>query len=88
MEVILLTQQDCAFCAQAKEILARLAAEYPLSVTTLDMHSSEGQTLALRGGVLFPPGIVLDGDAFSYGRLSERKLRREVERRLAGARRC
>ena len=84
----MLTQPDCVFCAQAKEIFARLSREYPLSVTTLDVNSPEGQTLALRGGVLFPPGILLDGDAFCYGRPSERKLRREIERRLVGARRC
>ena len=44
--------------------------------------SLEGQVLAERSGVLFPPGIFLDGEPFSYGRLSERKLRRELEQRL------
>ena len=86
MDVLVLTREDCAFCEQAKEILTRLAAEYPLTVATLDLHSPAGQALALRGGVLFPPGIFLDGAAFSYGRPSERRLRRELERRLGGAR--
>lgn len=85
MDVLLLTREDCVFCEQAKELLARLAAEYPLTISTLDLHSPVGQDLALRGGVLFPPGIFLDGDAFSYGRPSERKLRRELERRLGTA---
>lgn len=35
---------------------------------------------------MFPPGIFLDGEPFSYGRPSERKLRRELERRLGDAR--
>lgn len=82
MDVLLLTQDHCALCDQAKAVLERLAAEFPLSVTTVDLASSEGQTLATRG-VLFPPGIFLDGEPFSYGRLSERKLRRELHRRLA-----
>jgi glutaredoxin len=82
MEVLLLTQENCGFCAQAKEILDRLSGEYQLSVTTLDLNSPEGQALAMRGGVLFPPGIFIDGEPFSYGRPSERKLRREIERRL------
>ncbi|MGH9252739.1 MAG: hypothetical protein ACRD0W_24965 [Acidimicrobiales bacterium] len=30
---------------------------------------------------LFPPGVLLDDDPFGYGRLSERKLRRELARR-------
>ena len=82
MEVLLLTQENCGFCAQAKELLDRLSGEYQLSVTTLDLNSPEGQALAMRGGVLFPPGIFIDGEPFSYGRPSERKLRREIERRL------
>ena len=82
MHVLILTQEHCGFCEQAKEILARLSSEYELSVTTLDLKLPEGQALAMRGGVLFPPGIFLDGEPFSYGRPSERKLRRELERRL------
>lgn len=85
MEVLLLTQENCGFCAQAKEILDRLSGEYQLSVTTLDLNSPEGQAIAMRGGVLFPPGIFIDGEPFSYGRPSERKLRREIERRLSHA---
>ncbi len=78
IKVLLLTQEQCTFCTQAKAILERLAAEYPLAVTTLPLASPEGEALAVRNGILFPPGLFLDDEAFSYGRLSERKLRREV----------
>lgn len=81
IQVTLLTQAQCAFCNDAKAILARLGAEYPLSVETIDLETPAGVALAMRGGVLFPPGIFLDGEPFSYGRLSERKLRRELEQR-------
>lgn len=87
MEVTLLTQENCAFCDQAGELLERLSAEYGFSVSTLDLNSPEGQVLAWRGGVMFPPGIFIGGEPFSYGRLSERKLRRELERRLESVRR-
>jgi rusticyanin len=30
--------------------------------------------------IAFPPGLLLDGRAFSYGRFSERKLRRQLDR--------
>ncbi len=83
MEVTLLTRQECAFCDQAKEILGQLSQEFSLAVSMVDMDSEEGQALAERGGVMFPPGIFLDGEAFSYGRPSERKLRKELERRLS-----
>jgi glutaredoxin len=83
LHVTLLTSPDCGFCADAKAILARLAKEYRLALDVVDLRSPTGERLALRGGVLFPPGIFLDGEAFSCGRLSERKLRRELERRAA-----
>lgn len=37
-----------------------------------DMNSSEGQEMAERGGVMFPPGVFLDEEPFSYGRLWRR----------------
>ena len=82
MQVLLLTQERCGFCARAKEILSRLALEYGFTVSMLDLESPEGEALAVRSGILFPPGIFLDGEPFSYGRPSERRLRREIERRL------
>jgi glutaredoxin len=85
MHILLLTQEHCGFCEQAKELLARLSVEYGFSFSTLDLASQEGQALAGSGGVLFPLGIFLDGEPFSYGRPSERKLRRAIERRLSQA---
>jgi len=82
VQVLLLSQEQCSFCDHAKAIVDRLAAEYPLSVRTLDVASPEGRALAERGGILFPPGVFLDGEPFSYGQLSERRLRRELRRRL------
>jgi thiol-disulfide isomerase/thioredoxin len=82
-EVLLLTQADCTSCDQAKVVLDRLAQEYPLAVGTRDVSSPEGRAAAERAGLLFPPGVLLDGEPFSYGRLSERKLRRELDSRHA-----
>lgn len=70
VEVLLLIQDHCASCDDAKTVLERLAGEYPLSVATLDLASEEGRRLAARGGVLFPPGVFLGGEPFNYGRLS------------------
>lgn len=81
IRVTLLTKPHCEFCDDAKGILSRLAVGYPLVIETVDLDSPAGEQLALHGGILFPPGIFLDGEPFSYGRLSERKLRRELERR-------
>lgn len=79
--ILILTQEHCAFCKQARDILERLSREYSVDLSTLDMGSPEGLQLATQGGLLFPPGILIDGKPFSYGRLSERKLQRELDRR-------
>ncbi|GAA3815060.1 glutaredoxin family protein [Streptomyces chiangmaiensis] len=77
-EVTLLTQANCTLCDQAKNVLAKVGADHPLTVTEIDLGSEEGQRLALLAGVLFAPGVLLDGFPFSYGRLSERRLRRAL----------
>jgi glutaredoxin len=79
--VTLLTQSDCALCEHAKQVLARVGAEHPLQVSEIDLASSAGRDLALTGRVLFAPGVFLDGEPFSHGRLSERKLRRALAAR-------
>jgi hypothetical protein len=68
-------------CELAKGILDRLESEYPLSVTEVDMRTDLGRRLAADAGVLFAPGVLVDGRPFSYGRLSERKLRRLLDSR-------
>ena len=83
LDIIILTQENCTFCDLAKEILERLSAEFPLSITTLSLDAPRGQELALQNGILFAPGLFIDGKAFSYGRPSERKLRRAIEARLS-----
>jgi glutaredoxin len=83
IEVTLLTQESCAPCEAAKEILERLGREHPLDVREIDITTTEGQQLAAIGGVLFAPGVLLDGQPFSYGRLSERKLRRTLQQRTS-----
>ena len=83
LQILLLTQENCAFCDLAKGILERLSAEFPLSVTALSLDTPQGQDLALKNGILFAPGLFIDGQAFSYGRPSERKLRRAIESRLS-----
>lgn len=82
LNVLILTQDNCGFCEDATILFERLARDFPLSVATLEVDSPEGQMLAAQGGVMFPPGIFIEEEPFCYGRPSERKIRREIERRL------
>ncbi len=77
-EVVLLTKDDCDLCGQAKKTLERLSDEFELRVREVALDSSEGAELAREAGAPFPPVVFLDGRAFSYGRLSERKLRKTL----------
>lgn len=81
VRVTLLTQEHCDFCEQAKALLDRLAGEYPLRIEVLDMATPDGAGLAHWGRILFAPGIFIEGEPVSYGRASERRLRRELDRR-------
>jgi hypothetical protein len=81
--IIVLTQPACRLCDVAKDILARLGEHYPLSVTEISLDTEAGRCLAAQAGVMFAPGVLVDGQPFSYGRLSERKLRRLLDRRAA-----
>lgn len=76
--VTLLTQSDCYLCEQAKAVLARLSNEFQIEVEEISLSSAPGQRLAAESGVLFAPGLLLDGKPFSFGRLSEKKLRRAL----------
>lgn len=83
LAILLLTQENCGYCDLAKKMLDRLCVEFPLSISTLSLDTQRGQELAQQNGILFPQGLFIDGKAFSYGRPSEKKLRRAIEGRLS-----
>ena len=80
----LLTQQDCGFCDHAKQVLTRVDKDIPLHVTEVDLATPAGQQLAREAGVLVAPGVLVDGRPFSFGRLSERRLRRALRQHPKG----
>jgi thiol-disulfide isomerase/thioredoxin len=84
IDVVVLSQSDCHFCDLAEQVLQRVARDYPLAVRHIALASQEGQALAARHGVMFAPGILLAGRLFSYGRPSERRLRRHLDRQFRG----
>ncbi|MHB8487597.1 MAG: glutaredoxin family protein [Candidatus Dormibacteria bacterium] len=81
--ITVLSKVDCHFCEEAQATLARLAPELGLEVEVVDLDTPQGQQLAIGAGILFPPGILINGVPFSYGRLSERRLRRALRQQRA-----
>ena len=82
--ITLLTQEQCVLCEHAKAVLERVrddpSSPASVHVVEIDLASPEGKRLGAAAGVLFAPGVLLDGKPFSHGRLSERKLRRALAR--------
>ena len=78
MTVTLLTKANCEYCVRAKEILTRLGTEISFEIHVVDLESASGQALAAQHGVLFAPGILIDGRLSTFGRPSERRLRRDL----------
>jgi len=80
VNITVLTQPSCAYCDQAKEILSRLASDYSFIVNEVGLQTDEGRFLAINNGVMFAPGILIDGKLFSFGRLSEKKLKAKLDK--------
>lgn len=77
-QITLLTQSNCTLCQHAKQVLDRVARDIPLTVEELDLAGEAGRRIATEAAMLFAPGVLIDGQAFGYGRLSERKLRQAL----------
>ncbi len=86
MHVTLLSETGCELCVHANAVLERLATEYPIDIRVVELATAEGQNLAQRGGIMFPPGLFLGDEPFSYGRVSERRLRRALNHQLRSIR--
>lgn len=81
--ITLLSRDNCGFCERAKQVLARVGVRYPLQIIEISLDSPEGQAIAASAGILFAPGVLVDDQPFSFGRLSERKLLRALEKRAS-----
>lgn len=84
--ITLLTTPGCDLCDHAKEILERVRADVAIEVEAVELDSDRGHALARRSGMAFPPAVLINDEPFSYGRLSERKLRKALGRRAAAER--
>lgn len=79
--ITVVESEACHFCEDAQRALSELAAEYPLTVETVDVRSETGQRLMQVHRASMSPLVVVDGDFFSHGRLPRRKLIKLLEQR-------
>lgn len=79
LPITLVTRAGCCLCEQASALLGRLAGEYRLSVVEVDFDTAEGQRLVQQHGILYAPAVMIAGAPSLEGRISEKKLRKEIE---------
>jgi len=86
VEFTLLTKQNCPLCDHAKDVLSRVGADFVSRIEIVWLETSEGERFVQAHDTPFPPALLIDGELHGFGRLSEKKLRREL-RRLGAPRR-
>jgi len=76
----LLTKQNCPLCDHAKEVLGRVGADFVSQTEIVWLEAPEGKNFVQVHDTPFPPVLLIDGKLHGFGRLSEKKLRRELDR--------
>lgn len=75
MGLFYVTGADCHLCEHGREVLASLG----LDARELDVESAEAAALAGRGIPLAFLPVLTDGErVLAYGRLSEKRLRKDL----------
>jgi len=73
--LILVTGRDCHLCEHGRQVLAEL----DVRAREIDVDGDEAASLAARGVALAFLPVLTDGvRVLGYGRLSERRLRKEL----------
>jgi glutaredoxin len=79
--LVLLTAADCHLCEHGKQVLDELGAPW----REVDGTSAEGERLAAVAPPMRPVLFASDGGLIAYGRLSLKKLRRQLGREAVRA---
>lgn len=84
IKVEVFSSPGCSKCGQAKEVLRRLAEQIGGGrIEWREVNVLQELDYAVNLGVLSTPAIVIDGQPTFTGLPSVRKLRSELDRRLA-----
>lgn len=83
IELKILTTPGCAHCRQAKEVLAKVKADYPqLVVEEIDI--TQQPEAVGRYGVFVSPAVIINGEVAFAGAVREQELRAKLDA-LSGA---
>lgn len=66
--------EACHLCEQAERTLTDLREDFPFTVESLALDSVDGRRLVAQHRPAMAPLVLVDGQFFSAGRLSRRRL--------------
>lgn len=73
----------CHLCDDAKQALAALARDFPLTIRVVGIETEEGRALVAEHRPAMAPLVLVDGAFFSAGRLPRKKLIKLLQTRAA-----
>lgn len=71
----------CVHCEKARKLLQReIKNKFPeVEIENIDMFSNEGMKLIQRHGIMFSPGVIINGELFSTGEVDRDKLIEKIK---------
>lgn len=79
INVQLVKTQDCSHCGQVKDLLKKLAPEFPeMKVKEILMTTDKGMELVQKHGIMSSPGVIINGKLAFTGGASEEQLRKKL----------
>lgn len=80
LKVTLISSPDCHHCLVVKGTLEKMEKDYPeLIIEEIDMTTEEGQGLVQKYSILSSPGILINGEFFSMGIVSEEQFKKKFD---------
>lgn len=76
-----LSTPGCVHCAEAKKILEeKIRPNFPdVEIEYIDMLTDKGMEMVQKYGIMSSPGIIINGELFATGGLSEQKLVEKIK---------
>ena len=70
-----ITSLGCVECEKAKRILQKAKSAYRnIAIKEIDVMSQKGISLVTKYGIMASPGIIINDELFSVGKLEKQKL--------------
>lgn len=80
LNVTLVSTPNCSHCLEVKHTLEKMKGEYTdLTITEVSALAEEGQKMIQRYGIMSSPGILVNGEFFSMGMVTEKQFKEKFD---------